>query len=277
MNITTITRNYATINSIAAWEGYDLQEWTINDGTAEVSLTSMGEVQPDSTSITSFSELLEYSDVDIQDSTTFNYIMKVEVGVTGYASSPTNYIEEMYGSKGLILDFDDEKRIFLDETSNTTWIDITTNFQSWSELIYYNPFLFAYNYDMTSGWDIVITDLVLRVTYTDTEPGNFGLQCFDSTGNITLDFTDRITRVLFSRVVAADTTGSYVIELPDGNVNRTFSYAIPLNSPGDKAAHDVSISGNVVSWTPKTVSVKFGVDTYIIYESADSLITVVGW
>lgn len=263
MNRTTITRNYSTITQ----SDEDYKDWDINDGTAEVNLTSL-------LGSDFVSELLEYSDVDIQDSTETLYILKVEVGISGYTSLPTYYDGELEGSRQLILDFDDEKLIYLDETSSTYWIDITNYFESFNDLVYYNPFLFAMNFTLTT-WDVVITDLVLRVSYTDTEPGNFGLQCFDSTGNITLDFTDRITRVLFSRVVAADTSGSDTIELPDGNVNRIFAYAIPLNSNGDKAAHNVSVSDDVVSWTPGTVT--HGLDPHTIYESADSLITVVGW
>ena len=93
---------------------------------------------------------------------------------------------------------------------------------------------------------------------------DFGLKCWDSQGNVTLDLTDTISRLRFAHTAGTDESSS--ITLPDivgkNVVGFAQSVAIPdvafqaTTYPQGYHEHDVSINGSKVIWTPQGVSHK---------------------
>jgi hypothetical protein len=278
MATVVLTKEYTIIDQ-ADFYGFDTEDWNINDGTAEVTLESIYTGYFDETSTNVVSNILFFANPGV-DSTRSEYILKVEVGVTASADLPSTTDEEF---SGRIITFDFDTLFYIDSTSNTTWFDITnvygSNIWTWENLSEYTPSFFALNYaeDSTASWNVIVEGCSLRITYSDLPPGNFGLQCWDSSGLIILDTNDRITRVLFSTVAAADTSGSDTFEMPDGGSYRIYAFSIPINATGENRAHNVSVSNNTVSWTPVSLTDKVAGDVVTIYDSCDSLIVVVGW
>jgi len=122
---------------------------------------------------------------------------------------------------------------------------------------------------------VYIDTFYIRVT-TGIDPGKFGLRCYDSTGNITLDITDRITRVIYQREVESGVDGSDTFDSSMGE-DRYFAFAIPLDATNGELAHNIETSGNTITWTANSSSVNVLGTDYEVVGSADSLITIVGW
>lgn len=77
---------------------------------------------------------------------------------------------------------------------------------------------------------------------------DFGLQVFDSDGNLTLDLSDTITRIRYSNEVSAGVNGSTV--LADISGKSTCQFGIALETA--KVPHVVTRSGTTISWTARS-------------------------
>jgi len=93
---------------------------------------------------------------------------------------------------------------------------------------------------------------------------DYGLRIWDAAGNIQLDLTDKITRLRYITIAAADISGS--ADLSDIAGLSSVEFAVLINPASwDVACHSVSRSGTVISWSPNS-----GTN----YSSGDSLIFV---
>jgi len=92
---------------------------------------------------------------------------------------------------------------------------------------------------------------------------DFGLKTWDSSGNVTLDLTDTISRLRFSTIVGTGVTGSIILPDLAGKQVVAFSQSAAF-PPAAKAAtsfprgyheHSVEILGGTkVKWSPLGVS-----------------------
>lgn len=79
----------------------------------------------------------------------------------------------------------------------------------------------------------------------------YGIQCRDANGNLTLDSTTRLGRLVFSTIAAKDSSGSTTISgLSDKNIVAAASALANGYLSSEQLAHTVSISGDTVSWSP---------------------------
>lgn len=79
----------------------------------------------------------------------------------------------------------------------------------------------------------------------------YGLRVRDSAGNIKVDITDRLTRVVGSQ--STGTSAGSLIVSGQGDVWYTILDAVPTNGSGNMPPQ-VSLSGNVISWSWPTTS-----------------------
>ena len=93
----------------------------------------------------------------------------------------------------------------------------------------------------------------------------YGLRVRDASGNVTLDLTDRITRLRYSVEVDADTDGS--VDLSDIDGKETAQVAVSLET--NKTPHVVERSGTTIFWYAKSLALG-GVS----YPSGRSMIVV---
>lgn len=75
-----------------------------------------------------------------------------------------------------------------------------------------------------------------------------GLQCWDANGTKTLEITDRITRVIYTRVLDPNESG--YVDLGDFDASRGVAFALPHVGDNNSAlmAHQVKYYGNRVEW-----------------------------
>ncbi len=77
----------------------------------------------------------------------------------------------------------------------------------------------------------------------------FGLKVWDADGNLTLDTTDNITRLVYTRYLNAKTTGS--VEIPAVDGKSAVFIANCVNAPAFQATPlKVALSGTTLSWEP---------------------------
>lgn len=93
---------------------------------------------------------------------------------------------------------------------------------------------------------------------------DYGLKVFDSSGNVTLDVTDKITRFRYSNEVDSDADGNTTLSGISGLSSAEFS--IRLDEGFALCPHLVSRSGTTLTWTAQSSANKYG--------SSDSLIFV---
>jgi hypothetical protein len=219
------------------------------------------------------------------DSTTNGeYIVKVEIGYTVYASNNSS-------AGDLFLEFqpyNNEKQYFIEEDlillsslttdSTTYWSDITNTMGFpgyglwvWDDLVG----LSAQGYAGTtnsSNRTVYVDKVQMRVTTSPVQPILYGLEVWDSTGNIILEVTDTLTRVIFTKEVLSTSSSNENITIPSSGFARTFGYSYALNTSGGMS-HSVALTDNgdgtmKVAWTKQSSS-------YI--GAVDSLIVVLGW
>ena len=90
---------------------------------------------------------------------------------------------------------------------------------------------------------------------------DYGLQIRDSSGNITLDTTDVITRFRYSNEVAAGASSNTT--LSDISGLNSVEISVGLETDWNKASHLITRSGTTISWTAQSGT---------RYSSANSLI-----
>jgi len=87
----------------------------------------------------------------------------------------------------------------------------------------------------------------------------YGLQTYDANGNPLITVDEKMTRVRYTTVAASGVSGS--VTLDDLTDITTAEISIPLNVLYiNQVAHEVSRSGNVITWT----AAGSGVDSLII-------------
>jgi len=76
---------------------------------------------------------------------------------------------------------------------------------------------------------------------------DYGLRVYDSSGNVILEITDRITRLMYvsSQTASAGNSGA----LSQINNLLTGNFAVPVNASITKSAHIISRSSNTLTWT----------------------------
>lgn len=75
-----------------------------------------------------------------------------------------------------------------------------------------------------------------------------GLRVWDASGNLTLDITDHLSRVLYHAVVSADNEGSTTIDVPAGGYVVPCSQLVSATFQPWVAPHKVTLSGTTLSW-----------------------------
>lgn len=91
---------------------------------------------------------------------------------------------------------------------------------------------------------------------------DYGLKCWDSERNSTLDVTDKISRVRFQTEVSGGVTASIVL----ADISGKSVAAIGLALESGKTAHAVSIkSGTIVRWKAHGT---------VLWPSSDTLVQV---
>ena len=86
----------------------------------------------------------------------------------------------------------------------------------------------------------------------------YGFRTFDTDGNVLVDFSTQLTRLLYQRYVGANESGS--IEVPgfSGNGGHAWGYAVrtaidwteELYAATYVGAHEVTWVGDTISWAP---------------------------
>ena len=74
---------------------------------------------------------------------------------------------------------------------------------------------------------------------------SYGFRVYDEDGNIVLDISDRITRLIFSHIAEAGEDGS--VDLPDIDGFETCQFAIALEA--STVSHLVERDGTTITWT----------------------------
>jgi len=98
----------------------------------------------------------------------------------------------------------------------------------------------------------------------------FGFKVYDAADNTRLDVSDRITRVIYTRFLPYNESGSVTPPGFDGTKGDAFAVMISTANyafgGNHRAPHQISISGNTVYWTR---------DPYYPDPNANSLLIVV--
>ncbi len=254
---------YSTYQNVGQTDNVESDDWTNINNVIDSTSETYAEV-----TTPSFSESIYVYNNGIDSTSRVDYILKVEVGMTGY--SPTNGIYGSIIGYNNDLNFDSDRiNIFCDSTSNIEyWIDITNRGTcpgygkwEWSDIddlsIQYQSI--TYNYDGTTTVDFKLDNLKLKIT-TQYNPIKFyGLRCFDSNGDVTIDVTDSITRVLHSSFV--DSTESGDIEVPYDPYSQTIGFAYTMEAEAMQHSitrTSVSPSTGIETWSYEPRSIDNG-------------------
>ena len=81
----------------------------------------------------------------------------------------------------------------------------------------------------------------------------YGLRTYDATGNTLLDYTSRLTRVLFKKKLGKDASGSKVVAGYDNTKGIAFAVLAGGNTYFVDP-HRITVSGTTVTWTPETIT-----------------------
>lgn len=74
----------------------------------------------------------------------------------------------------------------------------------------------------------------------------FGLQVFNAVGGTVLDTNQKITRLIHSRILPRDESGS--VTLPDFDASKGVAVTSGLTDSPVAMAHQVSSQGNTITW-----------------------------
>lgn len=72
----------------------------------------------------------------------------------------------------------------------------------------------------------------------------YGLRCWDTNGNLTLDVNGRYTRLVYTNIISSD--GS--VDLPEIDGHETVQWAEPLDATSISQVVHVTRSGTTISW-----------------------------
>lgn len=79
-----------------------------------------------------------------------------------------------------------------------------------------------------------------------------GIKVFNAAGAVRLDTTERITRLIYTRELPKDESSSVAVPGFDPTKGVAFAIAKPPSGTLMYAGHTISVSGNVVYWSPVT-------------------------
>ena len=88
-----------------------------------------------------------------------------------------------------------------------------------------------------------------------------GIQVFDASGNLLIDVTTRLSRVIGTQPIAAGSTGSLAV--PNSGQGRIWWAILP--GGGSRYVPLVSLSGNTLSWSPNGSYPGTVTDALLIY------------
>ena len=88
-----------------------------------------------------------------------------------------------------------------------------------------------------------------------------GFQTFDAAGNLLIDITTRLTRLIGSTTITAGSTGS--VTVPDATQG-TIWYAFQTAN-GNRYTPLISLSSATISWSPRTGFPGGPVDVIMLY------------
>lgn len=79
----------------------------------------------------------------------------------------------------------------------------------------------------------------------------FGLQIFDAAGNPRLDTSDKITRLIYSKIIPKDESSSITITGFDSTKGIAITTCMdPNTTKPRKMAHQVKSVGSTITWIP---------------------------
>jgi len=88
-----------------------------------------------------------------------------------------------------------------------------------------------------------------------------GMQVFDASGNLMIDVTTRLSRVIGTTTIGAGSTSS--IAVPASGTGIVW-YAV-YGSGGNRYSPVISVSGDTISWSPRSGFPGGAVDVTILY------------
>lgn len=88
-----------------------------------------------------------------------------------------------------------------------------------------------------------------------------GLQAWDAAGNLTVDLTTRLSRVVGVVFAAGGSSGSVTV---DASLGTPWAIPVPRNFPVG-SCHKITISGGTISWAPNTGVASQQTDADIYY------------
>jgi hypothetical protein len=88
-----------------------------------------------------------------------------------------------------------------------------------------------------------------------------GVQVFDASGNLLIDVTTRLSRVIGTQTITAGSSGSLAV--PNATQGQIWWAISPSN--GSRYVPLISISGNTISWSTNTSYPNGPVDSLLIY------------
>ena len=94
---------------------------------------------------------------------------------------------------------------------------------------------------------------------------SYGLRVRDALGKIIINIADRLTRWKWNSSQTAGSSNSGALSEIDGL--KTIEFAIPVNAYGtnDVVPHNITRSGNILTWTARSLAPFFDPATCIIY------------
>lgn len=90
---------------------------------------------------------------------------------------------------------------------------------------------------------------------------DLGMQVFDASGNIVIDVTTRLSRVIGTQAIAAGSTGSLAVP----NTTQGLIWFAIYGNGGNRYSPVMSVSGGTISWSPKSGFPGGPVDVIMIY------------
>ncbi|KRG45381.1 hypothetical protein ARC20_07610 [Stenotrophomonas panacihumi] len=88
-----------------------------------------------------------------------------------------------------------------------------------------------------------------------------GLQAWDAAGNLTVDLTTRLSRLVGIRYIGAGESGSVTV---DASLGEPWAIPVPRSYPTG-CCHKITISGGTISFAPNTTSPGLQTDADLYY------------
>lgn len=250
-----------------------------------------------------FANTVEVSVADYDVATySGTYIIKVEVGIKAsgdYPTSSSGTVDIEIEGEILQLPIGRFFNVFtslagynyafingmITTTSDYIWYDVSNvdgmpgvGYWDWHDMDTFKVSFYPYCLISGAYWSVSVDDVLVRITYSDFPPNTYGLECWNSAGEKILSVTDRITRVVWSKVVSRTSSGNEDVAFPPGinTTNRLFGYAYSTTTSGGYLPHNIYVRPNFSDTTKFNVEWSKLIFGGINYTS-ESMIVVLGW